>query len=140
MLFSLLKNLFGSSSALEEDARAAREGRFSLFPELDDSADAPTRFPEHYIGTGYFPGDTQYCIHDGRIYEGFMPGGKCIANITEDGRIFEGYFGGQFLAYIDEFGHIYAGDYSGRCLGCIVDGRIYLDSPFPTGSAAFNIY
>lgn len=100
------------------------------------------RFPERFICEGVVPGITKYCVDKGRIYEGFMPGGKCVACIGSDKRIYEGYFPwGKCIANIGDDNRIYEGYFPGKVIGSIIDGRITLDGNyFPTHAADFNIF
>ena len=141
----LFSALFGKS-LIDEDLEKMESGRLGCpppyLPESEIEADIMYgRFPEKFICEGPTPGITKFCVDNGHIYEGFIPGGKCIATISDDGHIYEGFFPwGKCLANIGSDNRIYEGYNPGICIGSIIDGRITLDGNyFPTRAADFNI-
>ena len=100
------------------------------------------RFPERFICSGPVPGDTQYCLHENKIYRGAFPNGDVVACIDKWGRIHKGMTEADpVVANIGDDNRIYEGSFKGICLGSIVNGMITLDGNyFPSGTADFCIF
>lgn len=137
-------------SLIDDDLKAFNDGTYGLgwFDDIDlpdpdddlgDLGDEGFQAPDGVISTGYFPGEVKYCIHNNKIFEGCTPMGKCVANIDSDGRIYEGVSPVHCIANIGDDGRIYEGPFLGKCIGCIIDGKIYLGGYFPQGAADYNI-
>ena len=77
--------LFGSffKSQIDKDLEMMESGRLGCpppyLPESEIEADIMYgRFPEKFICEGPTPGITKFCVDNGHIYEGFIPGGSAL--------------------------------------------------------------
>jgi hypothetical protein len=140
--------LFGSffKSQIDKDLEMMESGCLDCpppyLPESEIEADIMfDRFPEKFICEGPVAGKTEFCVDNGHIYEGFMPGGKCVATVSEDGHIYEGFFPwGKCIGNIGSDNRIYEGYFPGKVMGSIINDRITLDGNyFPTQAADYNI-
>ena len=107
---------------------------------LSECGCEPTRYPDYTVYGGLMSGDAKYCIHDGQICEGALPG-KTVGCIDKWGRIHKGLTeADEVIANIGEDGRIYEGSFPGKCLGSIVNGVVTLDGNYyPSGPADYTI-